>query len=826
MNPTWFRRVGLLTVGALATTGPVLLADETAVEAGGPDSQALAAAGWRDVIDGQGSPLIPEPSRHESAIVVLESDPLARRAAADRKSSAGQIAIEQRTLEASLTGLGATVNFRYQNVVNGLAIRIPAGRLPLVAALPGVRAVHPVTYMAPSAEPGAQGTPLPDATPAPTPTDPGAAAQAPATVALIDAGVHAQHPWLGGGIGNTRLIVGGADFVQGNPTPESLTQARVLEAHGTEMASLVLNADVVRELPADRLPRMFAYRVMAPERVDGRTRMLARSDRVIAAMDRAVDPDENADFGDRASVILLGVSRGSPTSGDEPVREAAENAERVGSVVVAPAGNDGPSGDVSAGTVAGPAASESVLTVGAAGAGTQPRTGSLALSIGPTSARLTGLPLIGAAPTTDALPVVVLAGSDGIHAGGDLRDYIDARGQSRVRGAVAVVRRGGESIPTKARLAAQAGAKALVIWDDAGDGRFPGISAESVVPISVVGLGREQGQALLEHRDLQVRITEDAATPTGERVASFSSRGPTTEGHSEPDLIAPGVDVETAYPGEGAELLSARVSGTSPAAAQVAAQVLRLRIDRPELTPAQIRSLLVQSARALPGEPARAQGAGRAGDTVVPRAVAIEPAIVSVRRREDSPASTVPFTISSMTDVTLSLRAAVVRNGAAVVQPGTATALAPRGRAAMNVTVPAGFPPSDSKLVLIDADGEVVASAPFVVVPPVAATTKLKIPTVDTRPSTAQVTVGVTGGGTARALEVWLVPVGTNRGEPIRMSSDRVHSEWPSGTYRFAMPRRSAEGKQVGAGSYRVRIRAVAPDGRRLTQMSPRFELR
>lgn len=825
MNPTWFRRVGLLTVGALATTGPVLLADETAVEAGGSESQVLAAAGWRDVIDGYRSPLIPEPSRHESAIVVLDSDPLARRAAGDRSAAAEQIADEQRTLETSLTGLGARVNFRYQNVVNGLAIRIPAGRLPLVAALPGVRAVHPVTYLAPSTERTAQGKPLPGApTTAPTPAD--TTGPATATVALIDAGVHAQHPWLGGGVGNTRLIVGGTDFVQGNATPEALPQARVLEAHGTQMASLVLNADVVRDLPADRLPRMFAYRVMAPERVDGRTRMIARSDRVIAAIDRAVDPNDDANLDDHASVILLGVSRGAPTSGDEPVREAAENADRIGSVVVAPAGNDGPSADVSTGTVAGPAASESVLTVGAAGSAAKPRTGSLSLSVGPTAARLTGLPLIGAAPGPAPSPLVVLAGPDGVRTGGELTDYVDERGQSRVRGAVVVVSRGGESIPAKARLAAQAGAAGLVVWDEAGDGRFPGISAETVVPIPVVGLGRAQGQALLQHSDLKVTISEDPSTPAGARVASFSSRGPTAEGRSEPDVIAPGVDVEAAYPGEGPELLSARVSGTSPAAAQVAARVLRLRIEQPRLTPAQIRSLVVQSARPLPGEPSRAQGAGQAGP-IAPRAVAVEPAIVSVRRKQDSPASTVPFSVSSMTDGPLALRAAVIRNGAAVVQPGAETTLPPRGRAAMNVVVPAGFPPSDATLVLIDGDGEVVASAPFVVVPPVATTTRLMVPTVTTSASTAQVTVGVAGGGTARSLEVRLVPLGKGRGgDPIRMSSDRVHAEWPSGTYRFAMTRRSAEGKRVAAGDYRVRVSAVAPDGRRLTQTSRPFTLR
>lgn len=824
MTHSWIRRVGLLTVGALATTGPVLLAEETSVDAGNPDPQALAAAGWRDMVTGQRAPLLPDPSASESAIVILESAPLAQRAAADRRAAATEIGQQQRTLESSLAGLGATVNFRYQNVINGLAIRLPSGRLPLVAALPGVTAVHPVTYMAPATETEKlTGKPLPGAT-APAP-QPGSERPSAATVALIDAGLHSQHPWLGGGIGNTRLIVGGADFVQGGKTPEVPPQLAVAEAHGTEMASLILNSEVIRELPVPSLPRMFAYRVMAAEKVNGRSQMLARSDRVIAAMDRAVDPNQDHVLDDHPSVILLGVSRGWPTSGTDPVREAADNADRIGSVVIAPAGNDGPPGDASAGTVAGPAASESVLTVGAVGEATAPRTASLSLVVGPADARLTGLPLIGAAPAPGAKSVIILSGKDGISAGTEIGDYIDARGHSRVRGALVVVARGGGSIPAKARLAAQAGAAGLLVWDQTGDGRFPGVDADTVVPVPVLGLGRTQGQSLVAHTDLQAEIIADAATPTGMRVASFSSRGPTVEGRSEPDVVAPGVDIEVAYPGDGPELRTARVSGTSPAAAQVAAMVLRLRIDNPSLTPAQARSIIVQSAQPLPGERVSAQGAGVVSSPQA-RAAAIEPAIVSVRRPADAPAGTVPFAVSSLSDAPLSLRAAIVRNGGTVVAPGAPIDLPPRGRSTMNVTVPAGVPASDSTLVLIGPDGQVVASAPFVIVPPITSTVTLAPPRLATKGRHPEVTVSLTGGGTARSLEVWLLPTTGASREPIRMDADAVHGDWPSGTYRFALTRRDATGKQIAAGKYRVRIRALAPNGTSLARVSAPFALR
>ena len=170
---------------------------------------------------------------------------------------------------------------------------------------------------------------------------------------------------------------------------------------------------------------------------------------------------------------------------------------------------------------------------------------------------------------------------------------------------------------------------------------------------------------------------------------------------------------------------------------------------------------------------------------------------------------------------------AIIRKGGTVVAPGEEPPLAPHGRPTMNVPVPAGFPPSDSTLALVDGDGKVVATAPFVIVPPETSVTRLAVPTVNTRSAMAQVTIGITGGGTARSLEVWLVPAGgATTGEPVLMSSDQVEAEWPSGAYRFSMTRRTASGEQVAAGRYRVRVRAVAPDGRRMVRLSGPFVLK
>jgi len=81
------------------------------------------------------------------------------------------------------------------------------------------------------------------------------------------------------------------------------------------------------------------------------------------------------------------------------------------------------------------------------------------------------------------------------------------------------------------------------------------------------------------------------------KPANFSARGPLSGSYRiKPDLVAPGVDILSAYPG--ARYL--RLSGTSMATPAVAGLAARLWIERPGLTALQVRSLLIQSATVLP----------------------------------------------------------------------------------------------------------------------------------------------------------------------------------------------------------------------------------
>ncbi len=85
-----------------------------------------------------------------------------------------------------------------------------------------------------------------------------------------------------------------------------------------------------------------------------------------------------------------------------------------------------------------------------------------------------------------------------------------------------------------------------------------------------------------------------AATGEGQKIASFSSRGPGIfrgQETEKPDVAAPGVDVISAVPGG----RYSKMSGTSMAAPHVAGAAALVIQANPDLNPAQIRMVLIKS---------------------------------------------------------------------------------------------------------------------------------------------------------------------------------------------------------------------------------------
>jgi hypothetical protein len=649
MSARGARRGGALLAAALAALGAPATAPGQAPPAtppgASPEETRLAALdaaqAWRGTLEAFRAPGLPTPGDTESVVLLLDGPPAVAADPGDRRAAAAAVRADQDALVPVLEDLGATVTFRYRVLVNAIGVRLPAGRLEALAALPEVTAVVPVAFLAPAqaaGDPAAPGPAAPRAGGRRPATPLGASPDGPAHIALIDAGVDASHPALGGGIGPTFPIIGGADLVDGDADPSADPADPGAEAHGTQMAGLVLGSTALDGLgPADH-PRLLVYRVVAREAVGGRVRPLARTDRVLAALESAVDPDGDGDPADTAEVILLGLAAGFEGTGADPLARALEGAERAGALVVAPAGNDGPS-FARPGTVGGPAASPAVLAVGGISAARTPRTAHLDARLGPAGARLGPLPLMGAPPPPAGLPVVVPRDDAGVSQGGAPEDLRGPDGVSRVAGALVVLARGEAPVGEIAARAAQAGAAAVALWDEEGTGGFPAIPGDSGMAIPVVGLGPSQGSALVRLAGaapgMRVRLAEVPARAAAPSVASFSSWGPTIDGRQKPDLVAPAVDRPAPWPGRGPDggPQTAPLTGTSAAAAEVAAIAVRARIERPELGPRAVRSLMVQAARPLPGVSPARQGAGAAAPPAG-GALRIEPAIVASTVRE------------------------------------------------------------------------------------------------------------------------------------------------------------------------------------------------
>ncbi len=106
------------------------------------------------------------------------------------------------------------------------------------------------------------------------------------------------------------------------------------------------------------------------------------------------------------------------------------------------------------------------------------------------------------------------------------------------------------------------------------------------------------------------------ATDKSDSIASFSSRGPTSDGRTKPDIVFPGVNIVAARAtgtgmGTPVDDRYTSASGTSMATPHAAGAVALLLEAYPHLKPAEIKDALMRSAKDL-GLDGHTQGAGRA----------------------------------------------------------------------------------------------------------------------------------------------------------------------------------------------------------------------
>jgi subtilisin family serine protease len=606
-----------LVLAALAVVVTAVL-----IAAGGGSRHHPASSGlpsWQGLAGAQR----PRVAVGQRVIVVLKAPALA-----DRVGNAGGLATseeEQRWTETALAaqkllvarlrveGVVVQPEFSYTHTLNGFSAAFDARGIALLERAPEVAGVYPVRTAYPATiDLGSQFGERPQI--ALSDRDGRGV-----TIALLDTGVDRAHPFLRG------RVTSGIDIVGGDPDASAASEPDApaeVEAHGTELAGLLVGSGGPGAL-AGVAPgaTLLPIRVAGWQRdASARWAVYARTDQLLAGLERAVDPNGDGDAHDAARIALVGA--GEPFAGfaDGPLALAAQGATRLDTLVVAPAGNDGPVGP-GYGSIAGPGGAPAALTVGALDLrqrygearvvlrdglhvefdGTRP----LASAVEPNGVLDVG---IGAPRAQTTAPA-------GYRGAVPLLDFFDKRGLSLVAGRAAVLPTGADPNGSLVN-AARAGAVAVLFYG--ADLPAGGISLDENGPIPAVSISDDVAARMLARlgNGIQgtvslgsIRTTSNAG---GGHVAQFSSSGLAFDGRVKPNIVAPGVALETAEPGSNSDG-SARygtVNGTSVAAALVAGGAALLAQARPYLDAEALKGLLVGSARPLADDSVSGQGAG------------------------------------------------------------------------------------------------------------------------------------------------------------------------------------------------------------------------
>ena len=517
--------------------------------------------------------------------------------------------------DAVLAAIGAgEPTYRWTTALNGFAAELTPTQVTQLEGQPGVALVEPDTVR-PLAGRHVSSTVLSSA---PTSALRGGAG---VVVGVVDSGIAPESPAFAAlpGLGRdprrfrgtcsegddwnaatcTRKVVGARWFVDGFGrdrvrTSESLSPRDAL-GHGTQVASVAAgNARVTVRVDgkdagafggAAPQARIAAYKACwgAPDPGDDGC---STAD-VVSAVDAAVD--------DRVDVLTLAVAGGD---GIDTLQRALLGAAEADIVVLGAAGNS--SRDAWAAHAA-----PWVTTVGSA-LGRMPR-GTVTLP--------GGRALVGGGRPTAVRARTVLAqdaaapGASRRSAGQCRRNALDTR---QVSGRIVVCRRGGVGRIDKSATVARAGGVGMVLVNV----RRAPVSAD-FHSVPTVHLGDAEGRRLSRwvsrHPDARVRLARSEGVVPERRAAPWSAAGDPRGPVLKPDLVADGDAVLGALPessGRGWGVFS----GTSAATAQAAGVAALVRSRHPRWSAPVVRSLLVTSARTLPGSSVLLQGAGAVTD--------------------------------------------------------------------------------------------------------------------------------------------------------------------------------------------------------------------
>lgn len=606
-------QVALLGIAALAVT-----VVSVAAATGGDARQTVPQrVSWSGVVGGP-RPEVPVGQR---MIVVLRTPSLADRVAAAgglaseaderRWEDAAQASQQQLIAQLGAAGLRLRPEFSYTRVLSGFSAPLDARAIALLQRFPEVEGVYPVRIAYPAAVSSAPVArhQLPDGAGYRAQLSlPGSSGRG-VTIALIDTGIQLSHDYLTGAVQEGADLLERDDFAAAKMKPDDPSQR---ERHATELGGLIVGSGGPGNLHGvAENASIMPIRAGGWQRdIAGRWTVYSRTDQLIAGLERAVDPDGDGNAHDAARIALVGFAEPFAAFADSPSSRAAEGALKLDTLVVAPAGNEGPAGPVY-GSISGPGGSPGALTVGAEDLREDvdhvrvivrsklrvlfDRDVPLAGAISPRRpVRLDlAMPVV-----REKLPPAVLGDSSPSLS---IDDFFDRRGYSRVAGKAALAPTG-EAPDAAAAAAARAGAAAAVLHGteipagSLGLDERVGIPVVSVPDAVASGVRRLVSQG--EPATVEIGTAHSRSNPSAGGPAAFSSRGLAFDGGAKPDLYAPGVGLLTSHPGRGDDGAPAfgTVSGSSAAAAVVAGAAALLAQNRPDLDAAALKGALTGTA--------------------------------------------------------------------------------------------------------------------------------------------------------------------------------------------------------------------------------------
>jgi minor extracellular serine protease Vpr len=375
-------------------------------------------------------------------------------------------------------------------------------------------------------------------------------------IAVIDTGVDHLHPDLFG-FGPGGKIIGGYNFIDEDKMPLDTN------GHGTEVSGIIASDGQLRGIAPKA--SIFAYKVSD----DGEN---VSSDLIIKAVNKAIEDDVDI------INISLGVNK-TNSKIDDVVSKATKN----GIVVVAAAGNDGPELE----TIGSPGQSSGAITVGAT---YNNITASLVATLEVDGKQFQVIPMLGTPPLDKPIIEEIVFGEYGRQ-----RDL----SEGSFSDTIVLVERGsdveGEIVyfSKKENNVANVGGEALLVYNNQ-KGIFLGELFHQFAPpdyrprIPVLSMSNEDGEFLKNNIQNGTTATLNVFY-NPDFVAYFSSRGPVSPFYIKPDLVAPGVFVNTTQTGAKYNL----TSGTSFAAPHVSGAAALLLQKNQDFTPSEVKSLLV-----------------------------------------------------------------------------------------------------------------------------------------------------------------------------------------------------------------------------------------